>query len=291
MERTCFTSPAPKGRLNLSANIISAVSSHRFDRVSFKNRIDWHQQQQLNTYSHRHRHLLSTALAASSTNTTISTSSAPLTRLQREAQRLVAIDVEYAHILSSTGQRYQLPAEICLVDYRGKILFRSFCNGFDAYSLDPKTLEFEHKGGIPRREWLPAPKLKELRPDLLKILGKKDVPVVGHNLGKDLTSLGLDKAVPLTRRRDTMRYAALQGPSGFGRTLQELARKKLQRDIQVESRHDPAEDAIAAMDLYLQYCHYDPDLMGYDDLVEYYASQMLGGESSSGEEGDWKGND
>jgi len=260
--------------------MIIASSSFRFYKIVTENRVDCHhhrQQRQFNDSSHRSRHLISSALAASSTNTT--TPSAPVTRLQLEAQRLVAIDVEYAHILSSTGQRYQLPAEICLVDYQGNILFRSFCNGFDAYSLNPETLDFEHKGGIPRREWLPAPKLKELKPKLLNILGQNNVPVVGHNLGKDLTSLGLDKAVPLTRRRDTMRYAALQGPSGFGRTLQELAKKKLSRDIQRESRHDPAEDAIAAMDLYLQYCHYDPDLMGYDDLVEYYASQMLGGES------------
>ena len=39
-------------------------------------------------------------------------------------------------------------------------------------------------------------------------------------------------------------------------------------------RHDPAEDALAAMDLYLQYCHYDPALMAYDDLVEFYSSQL-----------------
>jgi len=263
--------------------MITASSNRTFNKILIENRVTWHhhhhhdrqqQQQQLINSSSRRKHVNTPALASSSTNT--ATPSAPLTRLQRESQRLVAIDVEYAHILSSTGQRYQLPAEICLVDYQGKILLRSFCNGFDAYSLDPETLDFEHKGGIPRREWLPAPKLKELKPKLLNILSNKDVPVVGHNLGKDLTSLGLDKAVPLTRRRDTMRYAALQGPSGFGRTLQELAKKFLKRDIQVDSRHDPAEDAIAAMDLYLQYCHYDPDLMGYDDLVEYYASQMLG---------------
>jgi hypothetical protein len=214
----------------------------------------------------------------------VSTNSPPsLTRLQREAQKLVAIDVEYAHITTSDGVPYQLPAEICVVDYQGNILFRSFCNGFDAYpSLgDPETLEFEIKGGTPKREWKPAPKLKEIRPKLIKILGKKDVNVVGHNLGKDLTSLGLDKTVPLSRRRDTMRYAVLQGPAGFGRTLKELANKKLNRKIQRENRHDPAEDAIATMDLYLQYCHYDPELMEYDDLVEYYASQMMMGGNDS----------
>jgi RNA exonuclease 4 len=221
------------------------------------------------------RNLPASTSSSSQSSTSQQPPTPPLTRLQREAQKLVAIDVEYAHICTSTGQRYQLPAEICLVDYEGKILFKSFCNGFDAYNLNPETLEFEFKGGIPRREWLPAPKLKEIKPKLIQIISEKEVAVVGHNLGKDLTSLGLDKIVPLTRRRDTMRYPALQGPSGFGRTLAELARKKLNRKIQVESRHDPAEDAIAAMDLYLEYCHYDPNLMEYDDLVEYYASQII----------------
>jgi hypothetical protein len=252
--------------------------AYRLDRLSLE-RGGSKKQYQVHKFSCRSRHLVFTTAVASSSsplaNKTIQPPSPPLTRLQREAQKLVSIDVEYAHIVTSKGKPYQLPAEICVVDYQGKVLFHSFCNGFDAYSFDPETLEFEHKGGIPRREWLPAPKLKEIKPKLLEILGKKDVNVVGHNLGKDLTSLGLDKAVPLSRRRDTMRYSALQGPSGFGRTLAELAKKKLNRRIQAESRHDPAEDAIAAMDLYLQFCHFDPDLMGYDDLVEYYASQIV----------------
>ena len=260
------------------------LAQHSTNRASLDSRSSSHQnrtflffQQYLYKHSHRRNRHLSSLTAASTDQISTTTPNDPsLTRLQREAQRLVAIDVEYAHIkITPTGQRYQLPAEICLVDYQGSILFHTFCNGFDAYSLNPETLEFEFKGGIPRRDWLSAPKLNEIKPKLLEILGSKDVPVVGHNLGKDLTSLGLDKAVPLQRRRDTMRYAALQGPSGFGRTLAELARKKLHREIQVDSRHDPAEDAFAAMDLYLKYCHYDPDLMEYDDLVEYYASQML----------------
>lgn len=211
-----------------------------------------------------------------------------LTRLQREAQQVVAIDVEYAHVLLETGQRLQLPVEVCIVDWQGNTLLRKLCNGFDAHSLDYNSIEWEFKGGVPAYEWLSAPSLGSIMPDILAVLGK-DRPVVGHNVGKDLIALGLDDIVPLHRRRDTMRYSALQGPTGHGRSLAELARKRLGRRIQTSVRHDPAEDAIAALDLYLKYCHYDPALMQYDDLVEYYASQLLQGDgdiASDGGEGD-----
>jgi len=72
-----------------------------------------------------------------------------------------------------------------------------------------------------------------------------------------------------------MRYECLQGPRGFGRSLAELAETRLGRQIQARARHDPWEDAVAALDLYLEYCHFDPALMCYDDLVEYYATEVL----------------
>lgn len=111
-----------------------------------------------------------------------------------------------------------------------------------------------------------------------EITGK---PVVGHNLVKDLTALGLDHVVPQQLRRDTMRYPVLQTARGFGSTLADLTERKLGRRIQVEKRHDPKEDALAALELYLEFCHFDPSLMDYDDLVEYYASEMLHSPSPS----------
>ena len=243
------------------------------------------QQNRGSSLQHRHRHrtcfINSATSSASSSSSSPSSSLLPLqqnhlTRLQREAQDLVALDVEFVHIrATSTGQRFQIPVEICIVDGRGQPLLRTLCNGFDAHSLDHTSIQWEFKGGIPVAEWITAPPFRSIRPEILSILGKTRA-VVGHNVGKDLAALGLDERhVPLERRRDTMRYAALQGPSGFGRTLAELALKKLGRPIQVKARHDPEEDAVAALDLYLKYCHYDPSLMGYEDLVEYYAAEML----------------
>ena len=211
----------------------------------------------------------------------------PLTRIQREAQELVAIDVVFAHVLLETGQRLQIPVEVCIVDWQGNTLLHSLCNGFDVHSIDSSSIQWEFKGGVRVHEWISAPPLSAIMPEILKIIGTHR-PVLGHNVGKDITALGLDDVIPLKRRRDTMRYAALQGPTGLGRTLAELTENKLGRKIQKSVRHDPAEDAIAALDLYLKYCHYDPALMEYDDLVEYYESQIIisgGNENSENGEG------
>lgn len=216
--------------------------------------------------------------------------SRPLTRLEREARQLVALDVEFAHVQLEDPQskRVQLPAEVCVVDWQGTPLLRTLCNSLELIpgALDGATA-WKFKGGVPYAEWQDAPPLSAVRAELVPLLTGR--PVVGHNLGKDLTALGVDTAVPLNLRRDTMRYARLQGPRGFGRTLAQLTEAKLGRVIQAAARHDPAEDAVAALDLYLQYCHFDPDLMGYEDLVELYASQLVQGGGGDEEQGGQQG--
>lgn len=202
------------------------------------------------------------------------------TRLQQEADQALAIDVEYAHVLLLDGSRHrlQLPVEVCIVDAHRRPLVHTLINGFDVHGIeDHSQIEWEFKGGVRVEEgWLEALALAALRPRLLSLLGDPSRLVVGHNVGKDLLALGIDeKIVPLARRRDTMRYKALQGPKGFGKSLVELAATKLGRKIQAQSRHDPCEDAVAALDLYLMFCHYDRALMSYDDLVESYSQDII----------------
>mgnify|MGYP006983416217 CR=1 FL=1 len=44
------------------------------------------------------------------------------------------------------------------------------------------------------------------------------------------------------------------------------------------------EDALAALDLYVQHVHLDPSSMGYEDLVEHHLAQILGGTSTANED-------
>ena len=210
------------------------------------------------------------------------------TRLQREVKQLLALDVEYAHVQClgnlngnqiTNRRRRQLPAQVCIIDYQGNVILNSYCNALKHEGLDvwgDQKGEWKFVGGVPVALWRDGPGLDALQNKMIDALGSR--PVVGHNLGKDLAALGLDETnVPLHLRRDTMRFAVLQGPSGHGRSLQELAKKRLNRDIQLKSQrlHDPREDALASLDLYLTFCHFDTSLMTYDDLVEHLTAQVL----------------
>lgn len=209
------------------------------------------------------------------------------TRLHREVRQLLALDVEYAHVQclgslahgNQNNRRKQLPAQICIIDYQGKIVFHSYCNALEYEGLHvwgDQAGDWRFVGGVPPSMWRQGASLEAVQKEVMDIVGSR--PVVGHNLGKDLVALGLDEvSVPLHLRRDTMRYAVLQGPSGHGRSLQELAKKRLNRDIQLKTQklHDPREDALAALDLYLTFCHFDTSLMSYEDLVEHLAAEVL----------------
>eukprot|EP00887_Chlorella_sp_A99_P000892 scaffold5.g892.t1 len=206
----------------------------------------------------------------------------------QEVERLVALDVECTTLVCG-GRRVQLPVEVCVLDARGATLCHSFCN--------PCMAEHDgwrHVAGLAPALWLDALPLDALREDLRRLLAGK--VVVGHNLGKDLQVLGLADTVPPEALRDTMRYAQLQQAPGRrrrgrrprrqGRKLSELASEKLGRAIQLERRHDPREDAAAALDLYLSHVHFAAESMDYEDLVEHFAAQILGG----GVDGDADGN-
>ena len=206
------------------------------------------------------------------------------TRLEEQAEHLVAIDVEYVHLTiqesgnASNNIDIQLPAEVCLIDADGNSIFWSIIDSVSElrltdYGMSESEFGFDiiHKGGCPLEDIKGKPLISEVR----KILKKNMTGrlVVGHNLAKDLTSLGIHISIPLEMRRDTMAYPCLQNEKGHGRALSHLAETKLNRVIQSE-KHDAREDALATLELYLKYCHFDENSMDYDDLVEFYLSQI-----------------
>jgi hypothetical protein len=211
------------------------------------------------------------------------------TRLEVEADNLVAIDVEFMHVrvIRTDGdeegrevvQKFQLPAEVCVLASSGdaKLVHTKIDSLTEAkkqHEIFQYEYILEHDGGIGLDDIKGMPLLSAVREEVaLAVQGRL---VVGHNLAKDLVSLGItEKHIPIKYRRDTMRYPALQNDKGHGRSLAELSLVKLGREIQQSVPHDPCEDAQATLDLYIKYCHYDESLMEYDDLVEYYMSQML----------------
>ena len=89
--------------------------------------------------------------------------------------------------------------------------------------------------GAPSSEAAPAPPL-----------------VVGHDLAHDLACLGIESFVPDRRKRDTAHYAPFQRHTHRPYKLRVLAKELLGATIQASNEaHDPREDAVAAMRLYL----------------------------------------
>lgn len=202
-----------------------------------------------------------------------------LTRLEEEAEKLVAIDVEYSVVVyenDGAQKRLQLPAEVCVINSNYETILRTACDS--RLDLMPSNFQDEtdwtFKGGVPPKLWIGASRLNHVREKILACI--VDRPVVGHNLAKDLTCLGIADRIPVNLRRDTMRYSSLQDSRGFGKSLSHLTRTKLGREIQVcGQRHDPYEDAVAALELYVKYVHFDKERMSYNDLVEMYTQNIL----------------
>eukprot|EP00890_Picochlorum_soloecismus_P002244 jgi/Picsp_1/301/NSC_00300-R1_rna exonuclease len=213
------------------------------------------------------------------------------TRLEEQAEQLVAIDVEYIHLTIqqsdniSNSVDLQLPAEVCLIDADGNNIFWSVIDSLSElrlsnHGMSDSGFKIVHKGGSPLEDIKGKPMLSKVRNILIENM--TDRLVVGHNLAKDLTSLGIHASIPLEMRRDTMTYPCLQNEKGHGRALSHLAETKLNRVIQLD-KHDSREDALATLDLYLKYCHYDETRMDYEDLVEFYLSRIIDSSDSKSE--------
>ena len=207
------------------------------------------------------------------------------TRLEKQADTLVALDVEYMHVTlhvreENITENLQLVSEICLVDSTGCVVFWSKIDSLGQLRetrplcrRHPK-IDIIYNGGTPLEDVQGMPTIVEARKIVQDIV--KGRIVVGHNLDKDLKALEIDASVPNSMRRDTMKYSSLQNDKGHGRALAELAQVKLGRSIQQRNgRHCAKEDAVACVELYMKYCHFEQQYMNYDDLVEYYVSQMI----------------
>lgn len=84
---------------------------------------------------------------------------------------------------------------------------------------------------------------------------------------------------------------ARAGPAGFWRALARADKLRAARPRAALSSHVAPckarrEDAAAALDLYLSHVHFAAESMDYEDLVEHFAAQILGG----GVDGDADGN-
>lgn len=209
------------------------------------------------------------------------------TRLEIQAETSVALDVEYMHLRLIVGEdnpvfeKIQIPCEVCLIDSsREPLIFTAVDSLTELKNTHPICRDSNvvytivHDGGRSFDEIEGQPRLSHVREVLLQHMRGR--LVIGHNLSKDLAALNIDeKDIPDSYRRDTMKFPRLQNEKGNGRALAELSVTKLGREIQKGPRHNSMEDALATLDLYLSFCHYDETLMEYDDLVEYHTSQML----------------
>lgn len=164
-----------------------------------------------------------------------------------EQQRYVAIDCEMVGY-GYNGCKSML-ARVTIIDWNSNILldeyikptkivtdYRTFVSGITSQHLEgPNALELE----------VCREKVRNILHD--KIL-------IGHALKNDLHALGISH--PWYQIRDTGKYEPfmkVRFNDGilWPRKLKELAKEKLQRDIQVEGKaHSPYEDASAALDLY-----------------------------------------
>ena len=181
------------------------------------------------------------------------------------APRAVALDCEMVGVEPDGGGA--MCARVCVVDERGETLLNTFVKP-SAPVTDYRTKLTGVDADNAARVFAGAPTIVEAREMVLEILNPKKkndstddgipIPapplVVGHDLAHDLACLGIDReaVVPEHRKRDTARYAPFQRHTHKPYKLRVLTKELLGASIQDPNEaHDPREDAVAAMRLYL----------------------------------------
>jgi len=152
-------------------------------------------------------------------------------------------------------------ARVVLIDWKGRPVFDKHMKPNDAVS-DFRTFV----SGITAEDLEEAPPFDEVVQEVKEAL--QDKILVGHGLDNDLRALGIEHAwlmmrdtayyQPFMRQLETSTFhnpnmsQNNNGEPVWGpRKLKDLAKEKLQRDIQVPGKsHCPIEDAAAALDLY-----------------------------------------
>jgi RNA exonuclease 4 len=163
-----------------------------------------------------------------------------------EQARYLAMDCEMVGV-GYKGRKSSV-ARVTLVDWNGRIVYdefvqqdqevtdyRTFVSGITPLDVEDATLTLE-----------------DCKRDVQDLIADKIL--VGHALKNDMRALGLTH--PWTATRDTAKYEPFMQTRFddnvlWPRKLKELAREKLQREIQRDGEpHSAYEDAAAAMDLY-----------------------------------------
>ncbi|KAK9798536.1 hypothetical protein WJX73_000098 [Symbiochloris irregularis] len=144
----------------------------------------------------------------------------------------------------------KVPAEVCLLDREKQLVFYSHIRP------DQPLAKGERRGGVPWHLLEGAPTLKEVIPDLQRAL--QGCLLVGYGLGSDLGALGLQRSSSIEAKLD-LAFMQLFKQRSPARQLKVVAKELLHRDIQAGKLHSAREDALAIMDLFLQYAHQSPD--------------------------------
>ena len=136
-------------------------------------------------------------------------------------------------------------ARVCVVDDTGATLLSTH-----VAPTAPVTDYRTPLTGVTPESLASAPSIDDVRARVLSILDHGRTLLVGHDLAHDLECLGIDH--PPNRRRDTARYPIFERHTRTPFKLRTLAADVLGEVIQAEgAAHDPREDAMAAMRLYL----------------------------------------
>ena len=159
------------------------------------------------------------------------------------------------------GYEVSALARVTLIDWNGCTLMDEYVHQSPALVVDYRT----EVSGICPEHLVDAADITTIRQTVMDLIRNKIV--VGHALKNDFHALGIRHPWHLVR--DTAKYEPFMktrdncsiSSSGSGsdnnnmmlwpRKLKDLARCKLQRDIQLPGMpHCPYEDALAALDLY-----------------------------------------
>ncbi len=137
-------------------------------------------------------------------------------------------------------------ARCCIVNWDGEVVY-------DQY-IRPKEFVTDFRtsvSGVQSKHLRKAIELTECQTAVAELMNGKII--VGHGLRHDFQALLMN--YPHHMIRDTATYKPLKRPHGTKlrpRSLKSLSKEFLDRDIQ-QGKHNPGDDARAAMDLYKKF--------------------------------------
>lgn len=165
-------------------------------------------------------------------------------KLRAPLTKALALDCEMVGV-GEGGERSAL-ARVCIVNEAGDVVLDMYARPNERVT-DWRT----DVSGILPRHLRDAPPEEEVRRAVARVIRGR--VLVGHDLANDLAALALTH--PKAGTRDTATHEPFMGRRGqklVKRSLRELAKEHLGMEIQ-EGAHDPADDARAALYLYMRH--------------------------------------